>query len=196
MLQILLCILPIIQIEPKVENLLEISANYNQVHKCLQLVRWESDIITRLPCISPLCTENLLHLPISSKYGSRLHPILNEYKHHSGIDLPGNYGDRVYATANGVVSNAAVTNSPIGTYVKIKHSYGYVTTYGHLSKLDTHQGDTVKIGQTIGFVGSTGRSTGPHLHYGIMKNGREQNPLPYCYLYLEWRKMLNSEGKK
>lgn len=196
MFQILFCLLSIIPLEPKVENLLEISASYNQVHKCLQLVKWESDIITRIPCISPLCAEDLLHLPVSSKYGERLHPILNEYKHHSGIDLPGEYGEKVYATANGVVLAATDTDSPIGTYMKIKHGYGYITTYGHLSKLKAQQGDRVKIGQTIGYVGSSGRSTGPHLHYGITKNGREQNPLPYCYLYLEWRRMLNSEGKK
>jgi len=65
-----------------------------------------------------------------------------------------------------------------------------------LSSIDVAERDSVHIGQAIGRVGSTGRSTGPHLHYGVSKNGIEQNPLPYCYLYLRWQKMLIGEGKK
>ena len=86
-------------------------------------------------------------------------------------------------------------NKVIGKFVKLTHAYGFTTVYGHLSQIKVTDNGTVHIGQVIGLVGNTGRSTGPHLHYGVKKNGKEQNPLPYCYLYLHWLKMLNCEGK-
>ena len=100
----------------------------------------------------------------------------------------------VYATADGTVYITGENNT-IGKYVRINHAYGFTSVYGHLSEIKVKSTEHIHIGQVIGLVGSTGRSTGPHLHYGIKKNGKEQNPLPYCYLYLHWLKMLNSEGK-
>lgn len=179
----------------KVERLLCLATNYTQVEKSVMLLDQSCTTISRIPCISPLQAEDLRRIPVSSSYGNRLHPILNEYKHHSGVDLPGQTGENVYATADGVVVEVQYARN-IGNYIKIKHSYGFITVYGHLHTMNVARGDSVKIGKIIGQVGSTGRSTGPHLHYGIKKYGTEQNPLPYCYLYLRWQKMLMSEGKK
>lgn len=178
-----------------IERLLCMATDYLQVEKTVMLLPTNSPIITRIPCISPLQTKDLRHVPVSSSYGNRRHPILNEYKHHSGVDLPGQTGENVYATADGIVV-AAESAPTIGNHVKLQHDYGFTTIYGHLSNICIIQGDSVHIGQIVGHVGSTGRSTGSHLHYGIKKYGREQNPLPYCYLYLRWQEMLNSEGKK
>lgn len=104
-------------------------------------------------------------------------------------------GEPVHATADGVIIETG-KNSMIGMFVRIRHAYGFSSLYGHLSKIEIEKDDTVRIGRVIGKVGSTGRSTGPHLHYGISKNGREQDPQPYCYLYLKWRMMSIREGKK
>ncbi|MBV4325898.1 M23 family metallopeptidase [Alistipes finegoldii] len=179
----------------KIERLLSIATNYSQVEKTIMLLKYPNTIITSVPCISPLQAEDLRRIPVSSRYGQRLHPILHEYKHHSGIDLPGQMSERVHSTANGLVI-ATGENRNIGKYVKIKHNFGFITLYGHLSKIKVCKADSIHIGQVIGLVGSTGRSTGPHLHYGITKNGKEQNPLPYCYLYLHWQNVLIREGKK
>lgn len=179
----------------RIERLLSMATNYTQVEKTIMLLKYPNPIITSVPCISPLQAEDLRHIPISSSYGQRLHPILQEYRHHSGVDLPGQMGEPVHSVANGRVI-ATGEASTIGKFIKIKHAYGFTTLYGHLSRIDVNRMDSIHIGQEIGLVGSTGRSTGPHLHYGITKNGIEQNPLPYCYLYLRWQKMLIREGKK
>ncbi len=177
------------------DRLLTLATSYRQVEKTIALLKPSVSVITCIPCISPLYPEDLRRISVSSYYGQRLHPLLHEYKHHSGIDLPGNMGEPVHATADGTIIETGETPT-IGKFVRIRHAYGFTTLYGHLNEIHASQGDTVRIGRTIGRVGSTGRSTGPHLHYAVAKNGKEQNPLPYCYLYLNWQKMLNREGKK
>lgn len=165
-------------------SLLTLAVNYSQVSKCTELIS-DDNILFDIPCIAPLCAEDFRRLKVSSHFGTRLHPILGQYKHHSGIDLPAKIGDNVYATANGVILNVA-QDMITGKYIKIQHLYGFETLYGHLSKQLVQQGDSVRIGTKIGFVGCSGYSTGSHLHYGIKKQNRQQDPLPYCRLYLRW----------
>ncbi|MCM1302089.1 MAG: M23 family metallopeptidase [Alistipes senegalensis] len=177
------------------DTLLNMAQNYHQIEKAVMLLKRPDPTVDRIPCIPPLRATDIQHIRVSSTYGIRLHPILNEYKHHSGIDLPGYYGERVYATANGIVESTGET-ALIGKFIRLRHAYGFSTLYGHLSAIAVVIHDNVRIGQIIGYIGNTGRSTGPHLHYGISKNGREQDPLPYCYLYFQWQKMLKCEGKR
>ena len=177
------------------DTLLNLAENHHQIAKTITLLGPSASVITRIPCISPLYPDDLRRIPVSSYYGRRIHPLLHEYKHHSGIDLPGNMGEPVHAAADGVIIETGETPI-IGMFIRIRHAYGFSTLYGHLSKIEVMRGDTIHIGQMIGKVGNTGRSTGPHLHYGISKNGREQDPLPYCYLYFQWQKMLKREGKR
>ncbi len=177
------------------DTLLNIAENYHQVEKAVMLLKKPNPMIDRIPCIPPLRATNFQRIRVSSTYGIRLHPILNKYRHHSGIDMPGYYGEQVYATANGIVEYTG-ENGLIGKFIRLRHAYGFSTLYGHLSAIGVAIHDNVRIGQIIGYIGSTGRSTGPHLHYGISKNGREQDPLPYCYLYFRWQKMLKREGKR
>lgn len=176
-----------VSLQDPIDGLLDLCRSYDHVEKTISLLKQSDTRLDQVPCISPLRAEDFRHLRVSSAYGTRLHPILNEYKHHSGVDLPGEMGEKVYATANGVVESTGQGRA-IGKYIKIRHGYGFRSVYGHLSKILVVQHDSVRIGQVIGQVGSTGRSTGPHLHYGISKNGIEQDPLPYCYLYLRWQK--------
>lgn len=115
---------------------------------------------------------------ISSPFGMRRHPILKYQIHHSGTDFPAPLGTPIPAGGDGVIVQMG-WNGAYGKYIKIKHTNTYSTAYGHMSRLneDLHVGSYVKRGEIIGYVGSTGRSTGPHLHYEVIKNGKQVNPL-------------------
>ncbi len=115
---------------------------------------------------------------LSSDYGMREHPVLGGRRAHKGVDLAGPIGTPVYATADGVVSMAQWFSS-YGKYVQIEHGAALQTRYGHLSSSVVEQGARVKKGQLIGYIGSTGRSTGPHLHYEVRVAGDAVNPIPY-----------------
>ncbi|MGN0735854.1 MAG: murein hydrolase activator EnvC family protein [Anaerovoracaceae bacterium] len=115
---------------------------------------------------------------ISSSFGNRLHPILKVWKFHTGIDIGCSAGKDIVAAASGKVIMSKVYGG-YGNCVMIDHGGGIVTLYGHASKLLVSEGQTVKRGQTIALVGSTGRSTGPHLHFEVRKNGEYINPMNY-----------------
>ena len=115
---------------------------------------------------------------ITSPFGNRLHPILKIYKFHSGIDIGASYGTNILAANSGTVIKAGY-NSSYGYMVMIDHGGGIVTLYAHSSKLLVSTGDVVARGQVIALIGSTGRSTGPHLHFEVRVNGAYQNPLNY-----------------
>ena len=114
---------------------------------------------------------------ISSPFGKRYHPILKKYKIHWGVDYAAPKGSAVYAGGDGVVQ-VAKYNGSYGNYIKIRHNSEFSTAYGHMSGFakGIYPGKRVTQGQLIGYVGSTGRSTGPHLHYEVIQNGRRVNP--------------------
>jgi len=119
----------------------------------------------------------------SSGYGSRRNPFGGSTgEFHPGIDFKGETGDPVYATGDGVI-NRCDWYAGYGNAVVIDHKSGYQSLFGHLSRVNVYQGQNVKAGDLIGFVGSTGRSTGSHLHYEIRKNGDDINPEPFFKLY-------------
>nr|WP_233994133.1 M23 family metallopeptidase [Porphyrobacter sp. AAP60] len=115
---------------------------------------------------------------LTSSYGMRTHPVLGGRRQHSGIDLAAPTGTPVYATADGVIGRADWFSS-YGLYISINHGASMETRYAHLSRLAVAAGDNVKKGDLIGYVGSTGRSTGPHLHYEVRVEGLAVNPIPY-----------------
>ena len=112
---------------------------------------------------------------VSSRFGLRVHPITGETKSHTGIDIASNQGTAVYASDGGSVTLAG-WNGGYGNCIMIDHGNGYVTLYGHLSSISVSVGQTVSQGTTIGAVGSTGNSTGPHLHFEVLKNGTRIDP--------------------
>ena len=118
-------------------------------------------------------------ITVTSEFGYRWHPIDRHYKKHSGVDLAAGAGANDYATANGTVTH--VDNQPdgCGLYVTISHSNGFETMYCHLSRQLVNTGDVVSAGHIIGLVGSTGKSTGPHLHYVVKQNGEPIDPVPF-----------------
>jgi murein DD-endopeptidase MepM/ murein hydrolase activator NlpD len=114
----------------------------------------------------------------SSSYGMRNHPVLGGYRMHKGIDLPSPVGTPIYATADGVIQRADWF-SGYGLYVAIEHGGAMETRYGHMSRIAVAAGQSVRKGDVIGYVGSTGRSTGPHLHYEVRVGGQAVNPMAY-----------------
>ena len=129
------------------------------------------------PTTNPLQGE----FEISSAFGMRHHPIKKEKKMHKGVDFKAPIGTPVVATADGIVVTAKITKEGYGygNHIVIKHDDHYKTLYGQLSEMDVKEGDKVKKGQVIGKVGSSGQSTGPHLHYEVIKNGEHQDPAGY-----------------
>lgn len=115
---------------------------------------------------------------VTSTYGTRLHPIYHVYKTHNGIDIGASYGASVLASDSGTVVTSKYTSS-YGNYIVINHGGGTTTLYAHLSKRNVETGDVVTQGDVIGLIGSTGNSTGPHLHFEITVNGSRVNPLNY-----------------
>ena len=115
---------------------------------------------------------------LTSDYGMRTHPVLGGRRAHTGIDLAAPTGTPGYATADGLISRADRFSS-YGLFVSIEHGAQLQTRFAHLSKIAVADGQRVKKGDVIGYVGSTGRSTGPHLHYEVRVDGQAVNPIPY-----------------
>ncbi|MFT6707214.1 MAG: murein DD-endopeptidase MepM/ murein hydrolase activator NlpD [Flavobacteriales bacterium] len=126
------------------------------------------------PSIKPLKD----HDKINSGFGDRFHPIFKKKVFHKGIDFKAPLGTPVLATSDGVVEFAR-DGKKHGLYILLKHDENFHTKYSHLSKLKVKEGETVKKGTVIGLVGSTGTSSGPHLHYEVIKNGKAVNPVDY-----------------
>lgn len=114
----------------------------------------------------------------SSLYGSRIHPVTGGRKNHDGIDMAAPSGTPIYATADGTVEMAQWYGG-YGNYVQLAHGGSYETRYGHMSRMNVSAGQQVKKGDLIGWVGSTGRSTGAHLHYEVRIGGQSVDPMPY-----------------
>ena len=134
-----------------------------------------------LPAIQPVLNKNLTRM--ASGYGWRIDPVYHSRRFHAGMDFTAPIGTDIYATANGTVQSAGWQQG-YGNCVQINHGFGYLTLYGHMSAIKVHAGQSVKRGDVIGLVGSTGKSTGPHLHYEVHYKGQIMNPQNYYYLDL------------
>ncbi|KTR84759.1 membrane protein [Novosphingobium barchaimii] len=117
-------------------------------------------------------------LTMTSNFGMRVHPVLGGMRAHKGVDLSAPVGTPIYATADGVVGKASWFGG-YGLYVQLEHGNDLETRYGHMSRLAVAEGQHIHKGDVLGYVGTTGRSTGPHLHYEVRVNGVAVNPIPY-----------------
>ena len=138
----------------------------------------QQDKINHIPAVLPI---NIKDYTMSSGYGHRIDPVYGGTAFHAGLDFAAPSGTPVYATADGVIE-AATRSGGYGNKVDIFHGYNYMTRYAHLSKIDVTPGQQVKRGDKIGEVGSTGKSTGPHLHYEVRFKNEPQNPVNYYFL--------------
>jgi hypothetical protein len=133
--------------------------------------------IENTPCIKPIKDANIQH--VASGYGMRINPLYKVKKMHEGVDFVAKIGTEVLSTADGKISQAENIKDGRGKVIVIQHNNEYSTLYSHLNAFNVKVGDNVKKGDIIGFVGSTGMSTGPHLHYEVIKNGKRVNPQDY-----------------
>lgn len=136
-------------------------------------------LLSSIPSIQPVRNEDISR--IASGFGYRTDPFTKTRKKHWGMDFTAPRGTPVYASGDGKVIKADNTVSGYGKHIKIDHGYGYESLYAHLYKYNVRRGEKVKRGDLIGFVGSTGRSQAPHLHYEIFKDGSRINPINFYY---------------
>ena len=145
----------------------------------VEMVKRKEQLFAAIPAIQPISNEQLIAL--ASGFGMRIHPIYKVKKMHPGIDFAAPIGTPIYATADGVVSEVSVRFSGYGKLVEIDHGFGYRTRYAHMHDFAVQKGQHVKRGELIGYVGDTGLSTAPHLHYEVHMNGTQINPVHYFF---------------
>ena len=144
-----------------------------------KLAKRKALLLKSIPAIQPVKNEELKQM--ASGFGYRSDPFTKIRKFHKGMDFSAKSGTPIYATGDGIVKKADGNVSGFGNHIEINHGYGYMTLYAHLSKYKVRAGQKVKRGDIIGYVGSTGRSEAPHLHYEVHKNGEVVNPLNFYY---------------
>jgi murein DD-endopeptidase MepM/ murein hydrolase activator NlpD len=165
----------------------------------LKLAKEKNSLLSAIPAIQPVRNENLKQ--VASGFGYRNDPFTKVRKFHEGMDFSAKTGTPIFATGDGVVQRADNSVSGYGNHIVIRHGFGYETLYGHLSKYKCRAGQRVKRGDIIGYVGSTGRSEAPHLHYEVHKNNEVVNPLNFYYgnisatEYVAISKLANQENQ-
>lgn len=148
-------------------------------------------MLAAIPAIQPIANKQLIAL--ASGFGYRVHPVYKVKKMHSGIDFAAEIGTPIYATADGKVAVVDVKFSGYGKMVEVDHGFGYRTRYAHMHEFAVRAGQNLKRGDLIGYVGNTGMSTAPHLHYEVLINGEQVNPVHYFFNDLsaaEYEKVL------
>jgi murein DD-endopeptidase MepM/ murein hydrolase activator NlpD len=157
----------------------QLAIQSKSLDEILKLAKLKGNLLLAIPAIQPVRNENLKR--VASGFGYRIDPFTKVRKMHNGMDFTANTGSPIYATGDGVVARADNTASGFGNHVVIRHGFGYESLYAHLSKYNCRPGQHVKRGDVIGYVGSTGRSEGPHCHYEVHKDGKVVNPLNFYY---------------
>jgi murein DD-endopeptidase MepM/ murein hydrolase activator NlpD len=145
----------------------------------IELARNKEALLAAIPAIQPVANKDLKRL--ASGYGYRIDPIYKVRKMHWGMDFSAPVGTDIFATGDGVVENVISSRGGYGKHVIIDHGFGYQTLYAHMSQIGVRRGQKVKRGDVIGQVGNTGKSTGPHLHYEVIKDGKKVNPANFYF---------------
>lgn len=177
----------------------ELVIQSKSLDEIVALAKQKEKLLAAIPAIQPVKNEDLKQM--ASGFGYRSDPFTKIRKFHYGMDFTARTGTPIYATGDGVVYKADASLSGYGNHIEINHGYGYKTLYAHLSKYNCRPGQRVKRGDIIGYVGSTGRSQAPHLHYEVFKNGERVNPLNFYYgsisakEYIEISKLANQENQ-
>jgi murein DD-endopeptidase MepM/ murein hydrolase activator NlpD len=162
----------------------------NSLEELVYVGKTQEERLKCIPAIQPIANKDLKRM--ASGYGMRIHPIYRIPKFHSGMDFSAPTGTDIYATGNGTVVFSGWKQN-YGNCITIDHGFGYRTLYGHLNKLNARVGQKVTRGEVIGYVGDTGLSTGPHLHYEVIVRGKHDNPSKYYFMDLtpeEYEQMI------
>lgn len=156
------------------------------------LIKKKSQLLAAIPSIQPISNKDLTR--IASGFGYRIDPVYKTIKFHAGLDFTCPTGTPIYATGDGVVEESKFNSGGYGNNIIVNHGYGYKTHYCHCSKLLVSEGEKVIRGQVIGLVGSTGKSTGPHLHYEVYKGTEKIDPINFFFNDLtpaQYEQMVN-----
>lgn len=143
----------------------------------IKLVKNKEQLMKAIPSIQPIDNKDLKRL--ASGFGWRTHPIYKISKFHTGLDFTASTGTPIYAASDAIVEIADAEARGYGNHVVLDHGYGYKTLYGHMSRFTVKPGQKINRGDIIGYVGNTGTSSGPHLHYEVIKNGDKINPINF-----------------
>jgi murein DD-endopeptidase MepM/ murein hydrolase activator NlpD len=177
----------------------ELVVQSKSLDEILALAKTKEKLLAAIPAIQPVRNENLKRM--ASGFGFRSDPFTKITKMHKGMDFTAPIGSPIFATGDGIVDAADAASSGYGNHVVINHGFGYETLYGHMSRYNCRAGQRVKRGDIIGYVGSTGRSQGPHCHYEVHKDGEVVNPLNFYYgnisaaEYVAISKIANQENQ-
>jgi murein DD-endopeptidase MepM/ murein hydrolase activator NlpD len=147
--------------------------------KITELIDKKEDLLAAIPAIQPVSNKQLER--VASGFGYRIDPVYKIPKMHAGLDFTASTGTPIYATADGTVKESNFNTGGYGNHVVINHGFGYETLYAHMVRIKAKRGQKVKRGEVIGWVGNTGKSTGPHLHYEVHKNGNPLDPVYFFY---------------
>ncbi|NBC82146.1 MAG: peptidoglycan DD-metalloendopeptidase family protein [Bacteroidetes bacterium] len=169
------------------------SISYDEI---VDLAENKEKLLKSVPAIQPVSNSDLRRT--ASGWGYRLHPIYKIRKFHYGMDFTAPTGTEIYATGDGVIKDTDRSKRGYGNKVVIDHGYGYQSLYAHMQDFNVRQGQKVKRGDVIGYVGNTGLSTAPHLHYEVIVNGKKVNPVNYYFNDLspaEFDRMIELSNK-
>lgn len=144
-----------------------------------EMLKNKEKLLAGIPAIQPVANKDLRR--VASGFGYRVDPVYKVTKFHAGLDFTAPQGTPIYATADGRIKTAGASTGGYGNHVVIDHGYGYQTLYGHMLRIKVRAGQSIKRGEVIGWVGNTGKSTGPHCHYEVIKNGNRVDPVFYFY---------------
>jgi murein DD-endopeptidase MepM/ murein hydrolase activator NlpD len=177
----------------------ELAIQSKSLDEILKLAKAKDKLLAAIPAIQPVKNEDLRRM--ASGFGYRSDPFTKARKMHKGMDFTSASGTPIYATGDGIVLKADNSLSGYGNHIEIGHGFGYLTLYAHLSQYKVRSGQRVKRGDVIGYVGSTGRSQAPHLHYEVHKDGQVVNPINFYYgnisaaEYVAISKIANQENQ-
>lgn len=169
------------------------SKSFDEVYK---MAMNKAAFLASIPAIQPIKNQDLKRL--SSYFGYRIDPFYKVTKFHEGVDFSAPVGTKVFATGDGIVKGIQEEKREYGNHIAIDHGFGFVTFYAHLSKILVKNGQKITRGQVIGYVGNTGKSTSPHLHYEVRKNGRAIDPINYFFndlTPLEYERILELSSR-
>lgn len=152
------------------------SKSYDDV---IEMAMAKEKMIASIPAIQPISNSDLRRM--ASGYGMRIHPIYKRMKMHTGMDFSAERGTEIYATGNGKVVHTETSRRGYGNNIIVDHGYGYKTLYAHMSSFNVRRGQEITRGQTIGYVGNTGTSVAPHLHYEVWKDNQKVNPINFYF---------------
>jgi murein DD-endopeptidase MepM/ murein hydrolase activator NlpD len=143
------------------------------------MIKNKEKLLRAIPAIQPVSNKNMKR--VASGFGYRIDPVYKDFRLHAGLDFSAPTGTPIYATSDGVVQTAGFNTDGYGNKVVINHGYGFQTLYAHMVRVKARVGQSVKRGEVIGYIGSTGKSTGPHLHYEVIKRGAKVDPVYYFF---------------